>query len=185
MEKINKTLLSIVLVAIIVVVTIGTSFSYMTGSLSGSVQLDVINVKNGKMIVAYQGNSSVFKSSEYEKQGELIGSKTFSITGTNDSSIDVIDYKLSLIVNYNEYDDNEVYFILGGKADDNGVKTSFADAKTKYYLNKQSGQSVIDLGNGFFSTDSQESVHTYVIYYYTTNIKANKNFETKILFSAI
>ena len=42
----------------------------------------------------------------------------------------------------------------------------------------------MDLGNGFFSTESQNSVHTYVIYYYTTNTKADKNFETRILFSA-
>lgn len=184
MEKMNKTLLGIMLVAIIVVVTIGTSFSYMTGSLNGSVQLDVINVQDGKMIAAYQGNSSVFKSKDYEKQGELIGSKTFSLTGTNDSSKNVINYNLSLLVNYNDYEDNEVYFILGGKTDDKGIKTPYADAKTKYYLKKQSGQSVIDLGNGFFSTDTQSSIHTYVIYYYTTNSKANKNFETRIMFSA-
>ena len=50
MNKMNKTLLGIMLVAIIVVVTIGTSFSYMTSGLDGSVQLDVIDVKDGKMI---------------------------------------------------------------------------------------------------------------------------------------
>ena len=185
MNKMNKTLLGIMLVAIIVVVTIGTSFSYMTSGLDGSVQLDVIKVKDGKMVAAYQGNNPVFKSSNYEKQGDLIGSKTFSLTGTNNSSTDVINYNLSLIVNYNEYEDNEIYFILGGKADENGAKTSFADGKTKYYLNKQTGVSTIDLGNGLFSTDAQDSVHTYVIYYYTTNTKANKNFETRILFSAV
>lgn len=184
MNKMNKTLLGIMLVAIIVVVTIGTSFSYMTSGLDGSVQLDVIEVKDGKMIAAYQGNNPVFKSRDYEKQGELIGSKTFSLTGTNNSATDIINYKLSLLVNYNEYEDNEVYFILGGKTDENGVKTKFADAKTKYYLNKQESQSVMDLGNGFFSTEAKDSVHTYVIYYYTTNTKANKNFETRILFSA-
>ena len=47
MNKMNKTLLGIMLVAIIVVVTIGTSFSYMTSGLDGSVQLDVIEVKDG------------------------------------------------------------------------------------------------------------------------------------------
>lgn len=184
MNKMNKTLLGIMLVAIIVVVTIGTSFSYMTSGLDGSVKLDVIEVKDGKMIAAYQGNNPVFKSRDYEKQGELIGSKTFSLTGTNNSATDIINYKLSLIVNYNEYEDNEIYFVLGGKTNENGAKTEFADAKTKYYLNKQEGQSVMDLGNGFFSTEAKDSVHTYVIYYYTTNTKANKNFETRILFSA-
>ena len=106
MNKMNKTLLGIMLVAIIVVVTIGTSFSYMTSGLDGSVQLDVIDVKDGKMIAAYQGNNPVFKSRDYEKQGELIGSKTFSLTGTNNSATDIINYKLSLLVNYNEYEED-------------------------------------------------------------------------------
>lgn len=185
MKKLNTTLLGIMLVAIIVVVTIGTSYSYMTSNLSGSVQMDVIDVKDGKLISAYQGNNATFKSSDHEKNSELIGSKTFSITGTNNSSENILKYNLSLVVNYNEYEDNEVYFILGGKADDNGALTDYVDVSKREYLKKQSGSSVIDLGEGFFSTNAVDSVHTYVMYYYTTNTKANKNFETKIVFSAV
>lgn len=184
MKKINTTLLGVMLVAIIVVVTIGTSYSYMTSNLSGSVQMDVIEVADGKLISAYQGNNATFKSSEHEKSGELIGSKTFSITGTNNSAVNILNYKLSLLVNYNEYEDNEVYFILGGKADDNGSLTDAADANTRHYLKKSAGETIVDLGEGFFSTETESSAHTYVIYYYTTNTKANKNFETKVIFSA-
>lgn len=185
MTKTNKTLLGVMIVAIIVVITIGTSFAYMTDNLSGSRTIDVINVDNGSMVVAYQGNTGVFKSSDYDKKEELIGFKTFSITGTNNSSSDIIVYNLSLDINYNEYNDNEVYFILGGKGDNNGKIVEKADATTKYYLNNLKGVSTIDLGEGFFSADSQNSVHTYAIYYYTTNVGQNKNFETKIRFSAV
>lgn len=185
MTKMNKTLLGVIIVAIIVVITIGTSFAYMTDNLTGGAGLEVINVDNGKMVVAYQGNTGVFKSSDYGKIDELIGSKTFSITGTNNSSEQIITYNLSVDVNYNEYADNEVYFILGGKSDGNGKITDNADAKTKYYLNNLKGVSTINLGEGFFSTNTENSVHTYVIYYYSTSKKNNKNFETKVRFSAV
>lgn len=185
MTKMNKTLLGVVIVAIIVVITIGTSFSYMTDNLTGGSGLEVINLENGKMVVAYQGNNGLFKSSDYEKSDELIGSKTFSITGTNNSSDEIITYNLSLDVNYNEYADNEVYFILGGKSDGDGKITDKADAKTKYYLNNLKGVSTINLGEGFFSTNTEDSVHKYIIYYYSTNNSKNKNFETKVRFRAI
>ena len=185
MTKTNKTLLGVMIVAIIVVITIGTSFAYMTDNLSGSRTLDIIDTKNGKMIVAYQGNTAVFKSSDYDKKEELIGFKTFSITGTNNSSEELLVYKLSLEVNYNEYEDNEVYFLLGGKTDGNGKITKNADASTKYYLNNLTALSTIDLGEGFFSTDANNSVHTYGIYFYTNSTKNNKNFETRIRFSKV
>ena len=185
MTKTNKTLLGVMIVAIIVVVTIGTSFAYMTDNLSGSIDMDVINVTNGKMVVTYQGNSAVFKSRDYEMSGNMAGSKTFSITGTNNSDVDILPYKLLLDVNYNQYADNEIYFILGGKTDGNGKITEKADAKTKYYLNNLKGVSTIDLGEGFFSTGTESSVHTYIIYYYSNNNKNNKKFETKIRFSAV
>lgn len=187
MNNINKILLGIVICAILVVIAIGTSFSYMTSNLSGEGGLDVINVDDGKLVVAYQGNTNYYESIGSEFESNMIGSKSFSITGTNYNNQNLLYYNLSVEVERNDFEENDIYFVINGKSEDNGSLLETSGTKTRYYLSK-GGNTVIDLGNGFFSNNSNDATHTYVIHFFrndiTNNIN-NKSFKVNIKFNKV
>lgn len=188
MNKLNKTLISALVVVVLVVVSVGTSFAFMTNNLTGDGSLDVINIDDGKFVIAYQGNTNSFigKGNEFDSSN-LIGSKTFSITGTNYNNENLLYYNLSIEVEKNDFEENDIFFILNGKTEEDGSLIETSGSKTKYYLSKGNG-TVINLGNGFFSSTAEESVHTYMIHFFRNDITSNidnKEFIANVKFSAI
>lgn len=189
MNNFNKILLGIVLCAIIVVVTIGTSFSYMTSNLTGDGGLEVINVDDGKLVVAYQGNTNYYEvyGSDFDDSSIMIGSKSFSVTGTNYNNQNLLYYNLSVEVEENDFEENDIYFVVNGKNEDNGSLLETTGTKTRYYLSKGKDTKV-DLGNGFFNNNSNEATHTYVIHFFRNDITSNinnKKFKVNIKFNKV
>lgn len=188
MNNTNKVLLGIVICAIMVVVTIGTSFSYMTSNLTGDGGLEVINVQDGKLLVAYQGNTNYYEASGSDFDSSImIGSKSFSITGTNYNNQNLLYYNLSVEIEQNDFEENDIYFVLNGKNDNNGSLLETSGTKTRYYLSKGMNTK-IDLGNGFFNNNSNEATHTYVIHFFKNDITSNinnKKFKVNIKFSGV
>lgn len=188
MNKLNKTLVSALVVVVLVVISVGTSFAFMTSNLTGDGSLDVINTDDGKLVVAYQGNTDSFvgKGNEFDNS-DLIGSKTFSITGTNYNNENLLYYNLYVEIEKNDFEENDIFFVLNGKTEEDGSLLETSGSKTKYYLSK-GGNTTINLGNGFFSSTANESVHTYIIHFFRNDISSNidnKEFVANIKFNAV
>ena len=65
MVKGNKIIISAVIVVMLVVVSLRTSYAFFTDNLSGNVTIDVLRTQNGEMRVSYQNNNNIFSFSTH------------------------------------------------------------------------------------------------------------------------
>ena len=188
MLKINKTIFSVAIVMMLVILSLGTSYAYLTEDLNESVSLQVLTGNKGSMMLGYQGNTDTVGFSKILPSSEVIVAKKFSITGTNKYNDDIMRYNLSLLVEYNDFEASDIYFVLGGQVDGNGEITYQADVNKKHYINRVLDSPLkIDLGTGYFK-NSKEETHTYMLsfYYPKTIYNQNRNdrsLSAKIIFT--
>lgn len=171
MSKVNKTMVSITLVAVIVLVTFGISYSYFTtDNTSGSTS--TIIVEGGKMTLAYSNGASIGFTNIYPSNEE-IGHKMFSITGTNNTGIGQMKYHLSFVTTINEFENGDIKCLLGGKETTTGSLSEKIYNETtnpnKMDINKvpeNTNPWTLDLGTGYFGANADGSVHEYGLYFY-------------------
>lgn len=166
MSKLTKSIVSVSVVALIVISTLGVSYSYFTSNLSGGASASTIQTTNGKMSIAFSENNGIeFNNdvSEYVKE--------FTITGTNNEND--MGYKISLVIEENNFADNELsYSFVSHNPDNNDeIPTNIANVLIK------NGDKTIDLGEGYFN-GANESIHKFefTIYLLDFNNKS-KNFK--------
>lgn len=184
--KLNKTFFGIILVIVIVLVTLGKSYSFFTDSLNTSIDIKTLDSNSGKMILGFQNNTNEISFSDVEPSNDIIFSKSFSITANNNLIDESMGYSIYLQVLYNNFENGDLYFLFGGKGDENGTVSSYADGTTKYYVSRCI-QNVVNmsLGNGFF-VNADGTVHTYILnFYYPKNVnnfdRNNRVFSSKIV----
>lgn len=191
MAKGNKIIVSAVIVVMLVVVSLRTSYAFFTDNLSGNVTIDVLKTQNGEMRVSYQNNDNVFSLKAIAPSDDYVGEKTFSIATTNNQNGGIMVYKMALNVEYNSFENSDIYFILGGKNNDSGSISNYADGNTKHYLNRQiEGSYKVDLGSGYFNSDKDSEVHEYILRFFypkkADNLKRNDRvLNTKIEFTSV
>lgn len=191
MVKGNKIIISAVIVVMLVVVSLRTSYAFFTDNLSGNVTIDVLRTQNGEMRVSYQNNNNIFSLKAIAPSDNYVGEKTFSIATTSNQNKGIMVYKMALNVEYNSFENSDIYFILGGKNNETGNISSYADGSTKHYLNKQlEGNYKVDLGSGYFDGDKESEVHEYILrfFYPKTNDNLKRNdrvLNTKIEFTSV
>lgn len=197
MLKLNKTIISVMIVMMLVAITLTSSYAVMTDNLSASVSLEPIRATYGKMIPSYQGNSSTLGNGNVVASNEAVASKEFSIKGTNEYGDGLMHYNLRLEITYNNLENSDLYFVLGGtnmgrEENDNkkdGIVPT-ADGNNKFYLDRTvNGTYSINLGTGYFDGNAKDEIHKYVIKFYykekaNTNSHERKSFSTNIVFSA-
>ena len=167
MSRTGKSILSISVVAVLVIATLGISYASFTENLSGGDYASTINSTNGKLEAGYAGGSSL-EISNVNPGSDAVYAKSFSVRGTNNNSNN-LGYKIILVIDNNTYDNNVIsYSLTSYNPIDNGEIIPSTENKVI-----ATGQSEIELGTGYFN-NADAVVHTYDIKFYLS-AKAAKN----------
>lgn len=178
MEKNKRLIINILLVAILVVIAIGRSYSYLSVNDSSNAKPENLKLPNGDIDIAFSGSNTIEFSSPKAKNTPVV-SKTFTLTGTNNSK-ENISYYVTLVINENTFKNGSLrYNIVSNNYSDSG--TVIENIKPAKELN---GTTNITMGPGIFA-QGKNSVHTYTVnIYYTDDKNDNGTFKGTIGISA-
>ena len=101
MEKNKRLIINVLLVAILVVIAIGRSYSYLSVNDSSNAKPENLKLQNGDINIAFSGSNTIEFSSPKAKNTPVV-SKTFTLTGTNNSK-ENISYYVTLVINENTF----------------------------------------------------------------------------------
>lgn len=184
--KANKTILSISLVALLVISTLGISYSYFSANLRGELEsASTITMEAGKMILTYQDNSNnidIRPESKIYPRGTADSKdpttdawikKSFAITGTNTTELDM-KYKISMVVDANTFQDNALSYELIGHKDASDTSSVVLNNSTG---NLPTGISTITFEGSPYFKNADGISHTYqlLIYFLETGEEQNSN----------
>ncbi|MDO4375651.1 MAG: hypothetical protein Q4C33_00550 [bacterium] len=178
MKKNKRLIINVLLVAILVVVAIGRSYSYLSVNDSSNAKPENLKLQNGDIDIAFSGSNTIEFSNPEAKNTPII-SKTFTLTGTNTSTED-ISYYVTLVINENTFKNGSLkYNIVSNNYSEKG--TVIENIKPAKELN---GTTNITMGPGSF-TQGKNAVHTYTLnIYYTEDKNDNGTFKGTIGISA-
>ena len=174
MSRVNKGILSIAIVSILVIATLSISYASFTDNLNSDEYASTLNLKDGKLQIAYSGGNSIEISNINAGKDEIY-SKTFSVKGTNNNTNN-LNYKLNLVIEENTFDGKITFDLIGYNPLENGKKID--NIENKIVLNENN---TIELGSGYFN-NSSDVVHTYTLkfYYLEGNTKKNNKLKAHI-----
>lgn len=178
MEKNKKLIINVLLVAILVVIAIGRSYSYLNVTDTNNSKISTIDLKNGKIDIAFSG-SNIIEIKNPKAQNNPIVSKTFTLTGTNNNEMPN-PYYVTLVINENTFEDGALkYNIVSNNYSNNG--TVIETIKPAKELN---GKNNITFGPGTFNKGTN-AVHTYTLnIYYLKDTNKSGTFKGTIGISA-
>ena len=178
MEKNKRLIINVLLVAILVVIAIGRSYSYLSVNDSSNAKPENLKLQNGDIDIAFSGSNTIEFSNPKAKNTPVV-SKTFTLTGTNNSK-ENISYYVTLVINENTFKNGSLrYNIVSNNYSDSG--TAIENIKPAKELN---GTTNITMGPGTFA-QGKNSVHTYTVnIYYTNDKNDNGTFKGTIGISA-
>ena len=184
MGKSNFIMICISLVALMVLVTFGITYSYFSPMFINGNSTSNIDLTSGKMIINFTDKNPNIVFSKVipgptTSVSDAILNKSFVISGTNTTDLKM-EYKLNLVVKTNEFDNNDIGYILVGKNNNNGslvtnAKTAFSSSSISK-INKGTNLT-INLGTGYFTKSSDQINHEYTLYMFfiETNKEQNIN----------
>ena len=177
-------MLYISIVVLIVIVSFGVTYSYFSANYVNGTSTSNIDLTSGKMIINFTDKNPniVFSNvipGPTTSVSDAILNKSFVISGTNTTDLKM-EYKLNLVVKTNEFDNNDIGYILVGKNNNNGslvtnAKTAFSSSSISK-INKGTNLT-INLGTGYFTKSSDQINHEYTLYMFfiETNKEQNIN----------
>ena len=184
MGKSNFIMICISLVALMVLVTFGITYSYFSSTSINGKSTSNIDLTSGKMIINFTDKNPniVFSNvipGPTTSVSDAILNKSFVISGTNTTDLKM-EYKLNLVVKTNEFENNDIGYILVGKNNNNGslvtnAKTAFSSSSISK-INKGTNLT-INLGTGYFTKSADQINHEYTLYMFfiETNKEQNVN----------
>ncbi|NLL01897.1 MAG: hypothetical protein GX265_02620 [Mollicutes bacterium] len=177
MKKNTALLLSFIVVTLIV--TIGISFAYFTAQFTGGETTDTITVTGGRMNITYDGGPNI-NIANIIPDNSPAAIKTFTVTGNNNTEIPM-GYKLSLVVEANDFSEEALKYKLNGtNTDNNGTVAPNIDM-----TNIGTGTKTIELGTATFDVPTGgNKIHTYRLEIYFPNQEYNQNIDQEKTFGA-
>ena len=181
LRKIIKYL--ILIIAILVVFTIGLSYAAFTAKITGSEKGTTIYSSSGVMQIDYDGGPAI-NVPEMFPNNEEFATKTFTVTGTSSYDEEML-YHIILVMNFNTFRDGALTYTLEStNTDENGEVAP----PTLTQKGIKTGEGETFLGNGKFApTESQNKTHTYTLKLYFPlvddfdhSVDLNKEFSAKI-----
>lgn len=182
MSKSNYVMLYVSIVALIVIVTFGAAYSYFSANYVNGTSTSSIDLTTGKMNISFTDNNPnlVFSNvipGPTSSVSDAVLSKSFVVSGTNTTGLNM-EYKLELVVSNNEFDNNDIGYILIGKNYSNGaIVTNAKSSFTSSGISKISkGTNLkIDLGTGYFTKSSSQVNHEYTLYLFFIETNQEQN----------
>ena len=181
LRKIIKYL--ILIIAILVVFTIGLSYAAFTTKITGVEVGETIYSSSGVMQIDYDGGPAI-NVPEMAPSNEPFATKTFTVTGTSSYDEEML-YHIILVMNINTFRDGALTYTLEStNTDENGEVAP----PTLTQKGIKTGEGETFLGNGKFApTESQNKTHTYTLKLYFPlvdgfdhSVDLNKEFSAKI-----
>ena len=124
-------------IVLIVIVSFGAAYSYFSANYVNGTSTSNIDLTSGKMIINFTDKNPniVFSNvipGPTSSVNDAVLSKSFVVSGTNTTDLKM-EYKLELVVSNNEFDNNDIGYILIGKNNNNGAivtnsKSSFTSS---------------------------------------------------------
>ena len=181
LRKIIKYL--ILIIAILVVFTIGLSYAAFTAKITGSEKGTTIYSSSGVMQIDYDGGPAINAPEMFPSNDEF-ATKTFTVTGKSSVEEDM-EYHLILVMNSNTFRTGALTYTLDSKNTGNNGEVV---PNIKQQKGIKTGEGEYILGNAKFSpTSSEEKVHTYTLKLYFPlidgfdhSVDQNKEFSAKI-----
>ncbi len=181
LRKIIKYL--ILIIAILIVFTIGLSYAAFTTKITGVEVGETIYSSSGVMQIDYDGGPAI-NVPEMAPSNEPFATKTFTVTGTSSYDEEML-YHIILVMNINTFRDGALTYTLEStNTDENGEVAP----PTLTQKGIKTGEGETFLGNGKFApTESQNKTHTYTLKLYFPlvdgfdhSVDLNKEFSAKI-----
>lgn len=173
----NKVITAITVVALTVLVTFTITYSFFSPFIV-EFNASLIDMSTGKLIINYEDknpdidfNDSIPGAVESTSDAVLV--KEFTITGINTTGNDVYEslksnYKISLVIDENNFQDNDLgYIFVGNNLYNNGnlVDGSNSEFSVDNLKLLSSGSQNVDLGTGYFDRTPESGVkHKYMLY---------------------
>ncbi len=155
---INKTLIGLIITTVFFFL-VGVTYSFFTSGLTGQEKSTTVTIDSGYFEIVYNGGPEVFASNIYPST-EAFATKTFTVTGTNTTTIDM-PYKLSINIVENTFSNNAISFSLEStnEAQNGEVVPEVIDRSSIGTLEKV-------IGYGKFEGEINGGVHNYKLKFY-------------------
>ncbi len=200
MDTKSNTTYMITLLIISIIMLIGGAYAYFTASMSSGETEATLKVGAGQLKIKFANTNSVQiaenvkptsaktectkKTGAYycdQSEYDPVGTKTFTLTGTNTTTSTMMPYNIKLIMTQNEFSSGTLKYILNGYGDNGKV----VNIDTWQDIPTGANTTGIMLGSGYFMP-GENMIHTYTfnIYFPDNHIlqdaDKNKVFEAKI-----
>lgn len=177
----------VVVIALLLVVTIGVSFAFFTAQIAGGESSTTITVAGGSMNITYASGANINVANIHPRPEAWVN-KSFTIKGNNTTAV-IMKYKVSLVIGANTFSTNALqYQLVSTNTGANGTIIP----STGSNQNIATGGRTISLGEGqFTAATGGDKVHTYQlnIFFPDTgspqNVDQGKNFTAYIKTEAV
>lgn len=172
--KFQTIMTTLTMVFLLLIMTIGASFSYFTAQITGLEMNETINITGGVMNIAYKSGANI-EAHNISPSYSPFGTKNFTLTGYNNTDADM-KYQIFLIVEENSFtSDTIMYKLISTNIDNNGeVVPTMVNLSGIPNGNNQE----ILLGDGYYSSPTNnDKIHSYdlEIYFNESGKKQNED----------
>ena len=134
-EKIkNNRILKIVLISFLAIILgVGISYAFYAAIIKGNETSTTLQLDAGTLSINYDGGNVVNAKNFLPNSDEPFATKTFTLTGNNDSDL-YMPYTFTLVVDANTFNDANGNIILPGIETNNGRLDMWLQVKLKKEL---------------------------------------------------
>ena len=168
----NKKVIVLSSVALLLILIVGLSFAYFSANISGAESVSTIVADAGSLSIVYADGSGNLTAHNISPDSEPFLTKTFTVTGTNDTTSNLMPYKLSIVVDNNTFSIGALSYTLESTNTDSSgaVVPSILLSKTDPFIAIfGTDTQTIVMGEGYF-TPGASKVHTYTLKLYFLDI---------------
>lgn len=151
----------VMIIILLFLALIGISYAYFSARVSGSESSTTISATSGEMSITFANGSGVIIANEISPSSTAFATKNFTVTGNN-STNDLMNYRLKLVVENNTFSDGAISFTLSSSS---SLASGIPAAPITSNIGINSSQSEIILGDGQFGHGSNK-IHTYSLKLY-------------------
>lgn len=177
-EKIkNNRILKIVLISFLAIILgVGISYAFYAAIIKGNETSTTLQLDAGTLSINYDGGNVVNAKNFLPNSDEPFATKTFTLTGNNDSDL-YMPYTFTLVVDANTFNDGSIFYSLEGVNTSNNGKI----VENSYNMVSNSG---LVFGPGYFEPSATNAVHTYTFKFFFPDDGTDQSDEMNAIFEA-
>lgn len=177
-EKIknNKVLIIVLISFLAIILGVGISYAFYAAIIRGNETSTTLQLDAGTLSINYDGGNVVNAKDFLPNSDEPFATKTFTLTGNNDSDL-YMPYNFTLVVDANTFNDGSIFYSLEGVNTSNNGRI----VEDSYNMVINSG---LVFGPGYFEPSATNAVHTYTFKFYFPDDGTDQSDEMNAIFEA-